>query len=203
MENKMMHGGWAIPGILTGMITLSAAGLALGQEQDFVGRPGTVGSFERSDPVLNDEVQDGIIPSGQDWYLFGKPDRRGVYGWLDGGFIGNFASPASKFNGPYNAVDLANEPMMNQAYFIAEQTLPSDGSAGIGGRADDQRAGDVGRAVGHQEEVTLVDLVNPGSGGIKICSASQYVWRSSGANLRNRVNTVVCLRNFVLDQYAV
>ena len=132
----MRRSGWAVCGILAGMITLAAAGLALGQEQDFVGQPGSVGSFERFDPVLNDDVMNGVIPSGQDWYLFGQPERRGVYGWIEGGFIGNFASPASKFNGPYNAVDRANEPMMNQAYFIAEQTLPSDGSAGIGARAD-------------------------------------------------------------------
>ena len=136
MENNMTSGGWAVSTIFSGMITLAAAGLALGQEQDFVGREGSVGSFERFDPVLNDDVMNGIIPSGQDWYLFGQPERWGVYGWLDGGFIGNFANPASKFNGPYNAVDRANEPMMNQAYFIAEQTLPSDGSAGIGARAD-------------------------------------------------------------------
>ena len=102
------------------------------QERDFVGREGTVGAFERFDPVLDDQVMDGVIPSGQDWWLFGEPGRQGVYGWLDGGFVGNFASPASKFNGPYNAVDRANEPMMNQAYLVAERTLPGDGSAGIG-----------------------------------------------------------------------
>jgi hypothetical protein len=115
---------------------LGLASIATAQDLPFVGQQGTVGSFEALDPVLNDEVMTGIIPNGQDWYLFGEPEPGGVYGWIDGGFIGNFASPGSKFNGPYNAVDRANEPMMNQVYFIAEQTLPSDGSAGIGARAD-------------------------------------------------------------------
>ena len=107
-----------------------------GMQLPFVGPLGGVGGFERFNPVLADEVMTGVIPSGQDWYLFGRPDRGGVYGWLDGGFMGNFASPASKFNGPYNAVDRANEPMMNQVYFIAERVLPKDGTAGIGARAD-------------------------------------------------------------------
>jgi hypothetical protein len=63
-------------------------------------------------------------------------ERGGVYGWVEGGFVGNFGVPASKFNGPYNAVDRANEAMMNQVYFIAERTLPTDGSNGIGYRTD-------------------------------------------------------------------
>ena len=105
------------------------------QESDFVAGPGQVGNFERSDPVLVDEVAEGLIPSGQDWFLFGEPDRGGVYGWLDGGFVGNFGNPASKFNGPYNAVDRANEPMANQVYLIGERLLPEDG-VGIGARTD-------------------------------------------------------------------
>jgi Putative beta-barrel porin-2, OmpL-like. bbp2 len=66
------------------------------------------------------------------------PDGEGInlYGWLDAGFVGNTSSPASKFNGPYNAVDRANEGMFNQLYLIAEQKLPSDGCHGIGGRVD-------------------------------------------------------------------
>jgi hypothetical protein len=70
--------------------------------------------------MLTDEVMTGLIPAGQDWFLFGEMDRGGVYGWLDGGFVGNFRVPASKFNRPYNAVDRANEAMMNQIYIIAE-----------------------------------------------------------------------------------
>jgi hypothetical protein len=50
--------------------------------------------------------------------------------------VGNFGVPASKFNGPYNAVDQANEPMMNQVYLIGERTLPTDGSNGVGTRID-------------------------------------------------------------------
>jgi len=115
---------------------LAFAGPSFAQEEGFVGQPGQVGSFEAFDPVLTDEVMTGVIPSGQDWFLFGEPGRGGVYGWLDGGFIGNFGVPASKFNGPYNAVDRANEPMMNQVYLIGERTLPADGSAGIGARTD-------------------------------------------------------------------
>ena len=106
------------------------------QDSGFVGQPGQVGAFESRDPVLTDEVQTGLIPSGQDWFLFGERDRGGVYGWLDGGFIGNFGVPASKFNGPYNAVDRANEAMMNQVYIVGERTLPTEGSNGIGARTD-------------------------------------------------------------------
>ncbi len=116
--------------------TLLSAVAAVGQEQEFVGQPGEVGSFESFNPVLVDEVTTGIIPSGQDWFLFGAADRGGVYGWIDGGFVGNFGVPASKFNGPYNAVDRANEAMMNQVYLIGERTLPTDGSNGIGARTD-------------------------------------------------------------------
>jgi len=117
-------------------VGLLATATAVGQEDAFVGRPGQVGGFEASNPKLVDEVMTGIIPTGQDWFLFGEPEQGGVYGWLDGGFVGNFGVPASKFNGPYNAVDRANEAMMNQVYIIAERTLPTDGSAGIGARTD-------------------------------------------------------------------
>jgi hypothetical protein len=121
---------------LTCLITGVAAGVAAGQETGFFGRLGQVGGFESSDPVLADEVMTGLIPTGQNWFLFGESERGGVYGWLDGGFVGNFGVPASKFNGPYNAVDRANEAMMNQVYIIAERTLPTDGSIGVGARTD-------------------------------------------------------------------
>jgi hypothetical protein len=128
------HGAGRIAlALLCGLVL---AGSGRGQEDTFVGRPGQAGGFESFDPVLTDEVMTGVIPSGQDWFLFGERERGGVYGWLDGGFVGNFGAPPSKFNGPYNAVDRANEPMMNQVYFIAERTLPTDGSTGIGARAD-------------------------------------------------------------------
>ena len=117
-------------------VALAPAAFVIAQEAPFVGAPGQVGAFESRDPVLTDEVMTGIIPSGQEWFLFGERERGGVYGWLDGGFVGNFGVPASKFNGPYNAVDRANEAMMNQVYIIAERTLPTDGSAGVGARTD-------------------------------------------------------------------
>lgn len=98
--------------------------------------PPPVGNFEASDPVLDDEVMSGVIPRGQGWYLFPQTDRTSVRGWLDGGFMGNTGNPGSKFNGPYNAVDRANEAMFNQAYLIAERVLPTDGSFGVGGRVD-------------------------------------------------------------------
>jgi hypothetical protein len=128
-----MRGGAAAAVALIGMVVAS---WAVAQEEGFVGRPGQVGSFESFDPVLTDDVMTGMIPSGQDWFLFGEGDRGGISGWLNGGFIGNFGVPPSKFNGPYNAVDRANEAMMNQVYFIAERTLPTDGSNGIGYRTD-------------------------------------------------------------------
>jgi hypothetical protein len=123
-------------GTVAAVCVLAATAGAVAQERGFVGGPGQAGAFEAGDPVLIDEVMAGIIPSGQDWFLFGESDRGGFRGWLDGGFVGNFGVPASKFNGPYNAVDRANEPMMNQVYMIAERTLPTDGSNGIGARAD-------------------------------------------------------------------
>jgi len=131
-----------MPGWRNAVMALCLAGSvvattpAAAQQDSFIAQPGQVGSFEAADPVLTDPVQTGIIPTGQDWFAFGQPDRGGVYGWLDGGFVGNFGYPASKFNGPYNAVDRANEAMANQVYFIAERTLPTDGTAGVGARAD-------------------------------------------------------------------
>jgi len=97
---------------------------------------GPVGGFELDDPVLDDEVMGGVIYKGQGWYLFPQGERTSVRGWLDGGFMGNSGNPGSKFNGPYNAVDRANEAMFNQAYLIAERVLPTDGSLGVGGRVD-------------------------------------------------------------------
>jgi len=128
-----MRGGAAAAVAVIGMVVAS---WAVAQEEGFVGRPGQVGSFESFDPVLTDDTMTGLIPFGQDWFLFGEGERSRVSGWLDGGFIGNFGVPPSKFNGPYNAVDRANEAMMNQVYFIAERTLPTDGSNGIGYRTD-------------------------------------------------------------------
>ena len=128
-----MRGGAAVVAAVIGMVVASGAAA---QEEAFVGRPGQVGSFESFDPVLTDDTMTGMIPSGQDWFLFGEGDRGGISGWLNGGFVGNFGVPPSKFNGPYNAVDRANEAMMNQVYFIAERTLPTDGSNGIGYRTD-------------------------------------------------------------------
>ena len=72
------------------------------------------------------------------WRLFPQCDGGlNFYGWLNAGFVGNTSSPASKFNGPYNAVDRANELMLNQMYFVAEKKLlPATGCFGIGGRVD-------------------------------------------------------------------
>jgi hypothetical protein len=126
----------AVSGAVVLMASLLAAATGSAQEGGFVGQPGEAGSFESFNPVLTDEVMTGLIPSGQDWFLFGESDRGGAYGWLDGGFVGNFGVPVSKFNGPYNAVDRANEAMMNQVYIIAERTLPTDGSTGVGARTD-------------------------------------------------------------------
>ena len=73
------------------------------------------------------------------WRLFPQcRDGEGInlHGWIAAGFVGNTSSPDSRFNGPYNAVDRANEGMLNQIYFIAEKKLPSDGCHGIGGRVD-------------------------------------------------------------------
>lgn len=56
-------------------------------------------------------------------------------GWVNAGIIGNTDGPDSHFNGPYNAVDRANEPTLNQLYLIAEKRLPCHGT-GLGARLD-------------------------------------------------------------------
>lgn len=58
-----------------------------------------------------------------------------LYGWVNAGFMGNPSNPRSNFNGPYNAVDRANEGTLNQLYIIAEKRLPQSG-AGVGARLD-------------------------------------------------------------------
>ena len=69
-------------------------------------------------------------------FLFPQKDRGfNLRGWVDAGFIGNVSDPDSRFNGPYNAVDRSNEPMMNQFYLIGERALPQCGW-GLGGRVD-------------------------------------------------------------------
>lgn len=70
------------------------------------------------------------------WFLVPQSDcGLNLHGWIDAGYIWNTSNPNSKFNGPYNAVDRSNEPMMNQLYFVAEQDLPCCGH-GFGGRID-------------------------------------------------------------------
>jgi hypothetical protein len=132
----MRQGAIAGTGFACLSCLLAGVGIAHARQDPFVAPQGNVANFEARNPVLADEVMSGVIPQGQDWFLFEKQDRGGVYGWLDGGFVGNFGTPASKFNGPYNAVDRANEAMMNQVYFVGERLLPTDGTRGVGGRVD-------------------------------------------------------------------
>ncbi len=74
-------------------------------------------------------------PCGR-WYLFPQCECGfNVYGWIDGGFLGNTSDPASQFNGPYNAVDRSNEAMLNQIYLVGEKNLPAC-CWGLGGRID-------------------------------------------------------------------
>jgi hypothetical protein len=78
-------------------------------------------------PTLFEEEQTYLFP--QYW-----PVR--LRGWLDGGYMGNTRRPASRFHGPYNAVD-RDEIMGNQAYLIAEAgEIPTNGCWGVGARAD-------------------------------------------------------------------
>jgi hypothetical protein len=56
-------------------------------------------------------------------------------GWINAGYVWNVDDPDSKFNGPYNAVDRSNEPMLNQFYLIGEKLLPTAG-LGMGARVD-------------------------------------------------------------------
>lgn len=70
------------------------------------------------------------------WFLLPQCDCGiNIHGWIDVGIIANDDSPTSNFNGPYNAVDRANEVMANQFYVVAEKGLPQCG-IGIGGRVD-------------------------------------------------------------------
>lgn len=72
----------------------------------------------------------------EQWYLFPQSDcGLNFRGWFNAGVMLNSDSPASHFNGPYNAVDRSNEAMLNQAYLIAEKNLPQC-DRGIGGRID-------------------------------------------------------------------
>lgn len=76
---------------------------------------------------------DGLLGGGS---LFSElTDGWELSGWVNAGIVGNTASPASRFNGPYNAVDRSNEAMLNQAYLVAEKGLPHCGT-GFGGRVD-------------------------------------------------------------------
>ena len=83
---------------------------------------------------------DGCGPAGccdDRWYLFPQSDCGiNFSGWINAGFIGNTDGPSSKFNGPYNGVDRSNELMLNQAYLVAEKSLPTGCYRGIGGRID-------------------------------------------------------------------
>lgn len=58
-----------------------------------------------------------------------------VFGWVNGGFMGNTDEGASQFNGPYNAVDRANEATLNQMYLVGEKSLSRCGCS-LGGRID-------------------------------------------------------------------
>ncbi len=79
-----------------------------------------------------------MLPGNRDCHRRYLPQlgRLQFYGWLNAGVVGNTSSPASRFNGPYNAVDRSNELMFNQGYLVSEIELPRDGSFGLGGRVD-------------------------------------------------------------------
>ena len=64
----------------------------------------------------------------QDWPVH-------LFGWVDGGYMGNTSSPVSQFNGPYNAVDI-DRAQFNQAYLIAEAPRPAGSEFGVGARVD-------------------------------------------------------------------
>jgi hypothetical protein len=65
------------------------------------------------------------------------PEYDGVrlYGWLQGGYLGNVSNPTSRFNGPWNSVD-TNEAQFNQGYVVLERTLTDSGDFDLGGRVD-------------------------------------------------------------------
>ncbi|MGE3405875.1 MAG: outer membrane beta-barrel protein [Pirellulales bacterium] len=59
-----------------------------------------------------------------------------LYGWLDGGYMGNTTNgPGAVFHGPYNAVD-RSEGMFNQAYLVAERSVAKSECFDVGGRLD-------------------------------------------------------------------
>ncbi len=55
-------------------------------------------------------------------------------GWLNAGILANTDNPASRFNGPYNSQEV-DKGQFNQAYFILDRALASDGLS-LGGRTD-------------------------------------------------------------------
>jgi hypothetical protein len=87
-------------------------------------------------PVASTSVYESAVPCGSSCDT-GCADQNkfGFRGWIDAGYIWNTQDPTSRFNGPYNAVDRSNEPMMNQFYLIGEKKLDAC-QAGFGGRFD-------------------------------------------------------------------
>jgi len=71
------------------------------------------------------------------WRLFCQKECGvNVYGWLDGGIMGNSQSPASEFNGVTTFPDQWHG-QLNQAYAIAEKTIDTGGcGCDWGGRVD-------------------------------------------------------------------
>ena len=62
-----------------------------------------------------------------------------MYGWLQGGFTGNFDSPRDRLNYGVNFNNRSNDVLLNQAYIVLEKPLDLDKRKDefqIGGRAD-------------------------------------------------------------------
>lgn len=62
-----------------------------------------------------------------------------TYGWLQGGFTGNFDSPRDRLNYGVNYGNRSNSAQLNQAYFVIEKALDLDKKKDefhLGGRID-------------------------------------------------------------------
>ncbi len=116
-----------------------AAALPAADAPPAAGQPAAAGEYLGSGPAEGLTARRRGVLAGNPFdaadHLLPNDGPLRAYGWLDGGYIGNTGNPASRFNGPYNAVD-RNELMFNQAYLILDRPLTDGEGVGFGLRAD-------------------------------------------------------------------
>src|SRR5262245_34917121 len=118
------------------VLILLGTGSSTAQDQPVVdagGKPDASGGYSACNTCCNTCCADSYCCSPYDccccdpWRICEQdPCGWNFFGWADGGYVYNSHSPNSKFNGPYNAVDRANEPVLNQFYLIGQKCLVND-----------------------------------------------------------------------------